>query len=216
MDNTKFKEALTHFNRVGGQLKRNHDLDPADYLKGVHTIKGIERALDRMRYDAEREDLDRAIDEYEQRFNDALEEKLKQEDLEAKEDQYEQARESLNENWDLEWDETDSRIFWDAFDDSDLIDAFGSEQILDMGDIALNDDKITTKQAADLAKRVAASSLGSGMSNAEKRDAYDTYINEYKKMRWDEKGRQIITHSEAADTLSNRADIQKLFDKKDD
>lgn len=214
MNNEKYKQALTHFNRVGGQLKRNHNIDPASYLEGVHTLKGIERALDRMRFDAEREDLDRAIEEYERSFNEALEEQLRQEDLEETERRYEEARETLNEQWDLDWDETDSRIFWDAFDDSDILDAFGSEQVLDMGDIVLDDDKITTKQAADIAKRVAASSLGSGLSNEKKRDAYDVFLQKYKTARWTKKGRQKMSHDEAVEKVLNSKSIQRLLHPK--
>ena len=198
--NKAFKEALTHFNRVGGQLKRTHDIDPASYLEGVTTKKGVERALDQMRFDAEREDIDRDIEEYERRLEEALEDELKEEDLLEKERQYEEARDTLNENYDLDWDETDSQIFWDAFDDSDIIDAFGSTQILDMGNAALKNNNITTKQAAEIAKRTAGQLLGKGYTNEQKRDNYDDNIAAYTALR---SGPNKMTHKDA---------IRKLFE----
>lgn len=182
--NSAYSDAVTYFHRVGGQLKRNHDINPDDYLEGVTTVKGVERALKQMRFDAERIDIDAAVDEYERAYNDALEEEqAKYENTQDFINDHEAARESLNENWDLDWDETDSQIFWDAFDDADIMDAFGSNQVLDMGNTALNRNDITTKQAADIAKGLAAKLLGSGKTNEQKRDTYDDYINEYVKLR---------------------------------
>ena len=201
--NAEYKAALTHFNRVGGQLKRHHNIDPASYLEGVHTEKGIERALDQMRYDAEREDIDRAIEDYERRLDDLLDEQMKEEDLEEKERQYQDARDTLNEKYDLDWDETDSQIFWDAFDDSDIIDAFGSTQILDMGNAAMKNNQITTKQAAEIAKRTAGNLLGKGLTNEQKRDSYDDNIKKYMSLRYTKKGkpRKGMTHSKALDKI---------------
>ena len=203
MNNAAYKAALTHFNRVGGQLKRHHNIDPASYLEGVHTQKGIERALDQMRFDAEREDIDRAIEDYERRLDDLLDEQMKEEDIEEKERQYHDARDTLNEKYDLDWDETDSQIFWDAFDDSDIIDAFGSTQILDMGNAAMKNNKITTKQAAEIAKRTAGNLLGKGLTNEQKRDSYDDNIKEYVRLRYPKKGkpRKGMTHSKALDKI---------------
>lgn len=200
MNNVSYKAALQHFNRVGGQLKRHHNIDPASYLEGVHTQKGIERALDQMRFDAEREDIDRAIEDYERRLDEALEEELKEEDIQEKERQYEEARDTLNENYDLDWDETDSQIFWDAFDDSDIIDEFGSTQILDMGNAAMKNNDITTKQAAEIAKRTAGQLLGKGLTNEQKRDSYDDNIAAYTSLR---KGPNKLSHKDA---------IRKLFE----
>ena len=200
MNNAAYNEALRHFNRVGGQLKRHHNIDPASYLEGVHTEKGIKRALDQMRFDAEREDIDRDIEEYERRLEEALEDELKEEDLLEKERQYEEARDTLNENYDLDWDETDSQIFWDAFDDSDIIDAFGSTQILDMGNAAMKNNNITTKQAAEIAKRTAGQLLGKGLTNEQKRDSYDDNIAAYTALR---SGPNKMTHKGA---------IRKLFE----
>jgi len=191
-----YKAAVTHFNRVGGQLKRYHDVDPQSYLEGITTVKGVERALDRMRFDAEREDIDQAIAEYERAFDEAMDEQLKEENTQEMEDREERARQSLNENWDLDWTETDSRIFWNAFDDADIMDAFGSEQVIDMGNAALADNKITTRQAAEIAKNVAAQVPGHAEWSAEDvRDEYDQKITEYKKLRG------TLTHSEAIEEI---------------
>ena len=194
-----FQAALKHFNRVGGQLKRRHDLNPADYLEGVTTEKGINRALDQMRFDAEREDLQAAIDKYEKAWDEAEEERMKEENTQSFIDQHDAALDKLNTQYDLEWDRDDAQIFWDAFDDSDIIDAFGSTQVLDMGDVAMKNKQITTKQAAEIAKGLAGQLLGSGMDNASKRDRYDDKIQEYISLRYTKKGtmRKNMTHEKA-------------------
>lgn len=199
----KYKAALTHFNRVAGQLKRWHNIDPESYLEGVRTEKGVNRALDQMRFDAEREDIDKALEEYERKWKEVEEERLKEENTQEFIDQHEQALETLNENYDLDWDQTDSQIFWDAFDDSDIIDAFGSTQVLDMGNVAMKNNQITTKQAAEIAKGLAGQLLGSGLSNEKKRDRYDDKIKEYLKLRYTEKGKPVkgMTHEKALDRI---------------
>lgn len=201
--NREYKAALTHFNRVAGQLKRWHDINPADYLEGVTTEKGVNRALKKMRFDAEREDIEAAVEAYEKAWEEAEEERLKEENTEAFIQQHDDALDTLNERYDLDWDQTDSQIFWDAFDDSDLIDTFGSTQILDMGNVAMKNNQITTKQAAEIAKGLAAQLLGSGLSNEKKRDQYDDKINEYLKLRYTKKGRprKGMTHEKALERL---------------
>ena len=51
----QYKEALKQFNRTAGQLKRHYDVNPAEYLEGVKTAKGVERALVSLRREAERQ-----------------------------------------------------------------------------------------------------------------------------------------------------------------
>lgn len=63
----QYKEALKHFNRTAGQLKRHYDLKPSEYLEGVHTAKGIERALASLRREAERQQIERRVQIYEER-----------------------------------------------------------------------------------------------------------------------------------------------------
>ena len=62
-----FKEALTHFKRVGGQFARYYGVDYLSYLTGVSTPAGIERALKEMRFDVEQEQITRRIEEREAR-----------------------------------------------------------------------------------------------------------------------------------------------------
>ena len=62
-----FKEALTHFKRVGGQFARYYGIDYLSYLTGVKTPAGVARALDEMRRDVEREQITRRVEEREAR-----------------------------------------------------------------------------------------------------------------------------------------------------
>ena len=62
-----FKEALTHFKRVGGQFARYYGIDYLSYLTGVKTPAGVKRALEEMRFDVEQEQITRRIEEREAR-----------------------------------------------------------------------------------------------------------------------------------------------------
>lgn len=62
-----FKEALTHFNRVGGQFARYYGIDYLSYLTGVTTPAGVKKALEEMRFDVEQEQITRRIEEREAR-----------------------------------------------------------------------------------------------------------------------------------------------------
>ena len=37
----QYNEALKTYNRTAGQLKRHYDVNPVEYLEGVHTVKGV-------------------------------------------------------------------------------------------------------------------------------------------------------------------------------
>lgn len=63
----QYNEALKQFNRAAGQLKRHYDVNPAEYLEGVHTAKGVERALASLRREAERQQVERRVKIYEER-----------------------------------------------------------------------------------------------------------------------------------------------------
>lgn len=63
----QYNEALKQFNRAAGQLKRHYDVNPAEYLEGVHTAKGVERALASLRREAERQQVERRVQIYEER-----------------------------------------------------------------------------------------------------------------------------------------------------
>lgn len=63
----QYKEALKSYNRTAGQLKRHYDVNPAEYLEGVKTAKGVERALASLRREAERQQVERRVQIYEER-----------------------------------------------------------------------------------------------------------------------------------------------------
>lgn len=63
----QYKEALKAYNRTAGQLKRHYDVNPVEYLEGVHTAKGVERALASLRREAERQQIERRVQIYEER-----------------------------------------------------------------------------------------------------------------------------------------------------
>lgn len=181
--NKGYEEALKGFNRSAGQLKRWHNIDPSKYLdEESKTKKGVERALARMKLDAEREDMEEDVDDLEESYNEA-EEAAKEADFEEHVDQYEQARETLSERYGIDMDDTESEIFWRAFDDPDILDAFGSTNVLYMGEETRDDDSVTTRQAAEIAKGTAAQSIGSGKTAEEIRDAYNINFAAYKEAR---------------------------------
>ena len=62
----QYNEALKAYNRTAGQLKRHYDVNPAEYLEGVHTAKGVERALASLRREAERQQVERRVQIYEE------------------------------------------------------------------------------------------------------------------------------------------------------
>lgn len=64
---TKYQRALSSFNRSAGQLKRYYDIEPEKYLEGVHTVKGVERALKQMQFEAEQIQIERAVEKYEKK-----------------------------------------------------------------------------------------------------------------------------------------------------
>lgn len=117
------------------------------------------------------------------RNNRGYEEAAKEADFEEHVDQYEQARETLSERYGIDMDDTESEIFWRAFDDPDILDAFGSTNVLYMGEEARDDDSVTTRQAAEIAKGTAAQSIGSGKTAEEIRDAYNINFAAYKEAR---------------------------------
>ena len=150
----EYKQALTTFNRVAGQLKRRHDINPAEYLEGKTTAKGVERALEKMRFDAEQQDITKRVEEYEKRLDAIYEEMLKEESLEAFEEERDQARDTLNERYGLDWDEEDYEDFWDTFGDKQLLDTYGSDQIIYIGERFLKEGAaLRPSKVAKIAKK---------------------------------------------------------------
>lgn len=112
-------------------------------------------------------------------------------------DQYDQARDTLRDKWGIDMDETDAEIFWRAFDDPDIIDAFGSTNVLYMGEEVRADDTVTTRQAAEIAKGTAAEAVGQdGMTSEDIRNEYNINFNMYKEYR-----QEGYSHKEAIDIL---------------
>ena len=130
-------------------------------------------------------------------MNDYNEELAKEMDFMDHVSQYEQARDTLRDKWGIDMDETDAEIFWRAFDDPDIIDAFGSTNVLFMGEEVRADDTVTTKQAAEIAKGTAAKSVGQdGMTSEDIRNAYNQNFKEYKAAR-----KTGLSHKEAINSI---------------
>lgn len=127
-------------------------------------------------------------------YNEELEKEL---NFQEYVDQYEQARDTLRDKWGIDMDETDAEIFWRAFDDPDIIDAFGSTNVLYMGEEVRADDTVTTRQAAEIAKGTAAEAVGQeGMTSEDIRNEYNINFNMYKEYR-----QEGYSHKEAIDIL---------------
>lgn len=129
-------------------------------------------------------------------YNEELEKEL---NFQEYVDQYEQARVTLRDKWGIDMDETDAEIFWRAFDDPDIIDAFGSTNVLYMGEEVRADDSVTTRQAAEIAKGTAAEAVGQeGMTSEDIRNEYNENFREYKEYR-----REGLSHKEAINKIFN-------------
>lgn len=127
-------------------------------------------------------------------YNEELEKEL---NFQEYVDQYEQARDTLRDKWGIDMDETDAEIFWRAFDDPDIIDAFGSTNVLYMGEEVRADDTVTTRQAAEIAKGTAAKAVGQdGMTSEDIRNAYNINFNAYKEAR-----KTGLSHKEAINNI---------------
>lgn len=132
-------------------------------------------------------------------MNDYNEELAKEANFQEYVDQYEQARDTLNSKYGIDMDETETEIFWRAFDDPDIIDAFGSTNVLYMGEEVRADDTVTTRQAAEIAKGTAAKSVGQeGMTSEDIRNSYNINFQAYKAAR-----KSGLSHKEAISSLFN-------------
>ena len=150
----EYRQALATFNRSAGQLKRRHDIDPATYLEGKTTAKGVEKALEKMRFDAEQQDITKRVEEYEARLDKIYEEMLKEESLEKFEEERRDAMDTLNERYGLDWDEDDYEDFWDTFGDKQLLDTYGSDQIIYIGERFMKEGSgLRPSKVAKIAKK---------------------------------------------------------------
>lgn len=69
------KAERIHFNRVAGQLRRYYGIESNQYLEGVHTPSGYRRAIEQMKLDIEREQIELRVAEREARQQAELEQK---------------------------------------------------------------------------------------------------------------------------------------------
>lgn len=174
----EYKEAITKFNRSAGQIKRYHpEIDTGEYLSGVTTARGAQRALDRLKFDVEQEEIATRVAEYEERLNKIYEEMLKEESIEKFEEERDRARESLNDNWGLDWEEEDYEEFWDTFGDSDLIDTYGSEQLIYIGERFIKErGELRPSKVAKIAKQTMNEITGRGFTQEQAIDRFNHNI----------------------------------------
>lgn len=125
-------------------------------------------------------------------------EAAKEADFQEHVDQYEKARATFAdpENFGIEMDEAEYEIFWRAFDDPDILDAFGSTNVLYMGEEVRNDDTVTMRQAAQIAKGTISKAVGKGYTGEDIRDMYNQNFAAYKESR-----NLGFSHKETIDNL---------------
>lgn len=146
----QYKEALKSYNRTAGQLKRHYDVNPAEYLDGVHTAKGVERALASLRREAERQQIERRVQIYEERtlpmrlfekrrrrieqaqrpqfYIDAEKQAAYDREVEAANKAYE----VFNGNWPMSRPEYDRFVQFIGSMDDAMIEKFGSDNLVEM------------------------------------------------------------------------------------
>lgn len=187
----EYKQALATFNRAAGQLKRRHGIDPATYLEGKTTAKGVEKALDKMRFDAEQEDIAKRVAAYEERLDQIYEEMLKQESLEKFEEERETAMDTLNERYGLDWDEDDYEDFWDTFGDKQLLDTYGSDQIIYIGERFMKEGaSLRPSKVAKIAKRSINEIMDKGLNQQQAVDYLNKKLQEEVKRKAKKKGKK--------------------------
>lgn len=187
----EYKQALATFNRAAGQLKRRHDIDPATYLSGKTTARGVEKALEKMRFDAEQEDIAKRVAAYEERLDQIYEEMLKQESLEKFEEERETAMDTLNERYGLDWDEDDYEDFWDTFGDKQLLDTYGSDQIIYIGERFMKEGaSLRPSKVAKIAKRSINEIMDKGLNQQQAVDYLNKKLQEEVKRKAKKKGKK--------------------------
>ena len=174
----EYKAAVTAFNRSAGQIRRHHpEIDTGEYLSGVTTAKGAQRALKQLKFDVEQIEIAERVAQYEERLESIYQEMLKEESIERFEDERERARESLNENWGLDWEEEDYEEFWDTFGDSDLIDTYGSEQLIYIGERFIKErGELRPSKVAKIAKQTMNEITGMGFTQEQAIDRFNRNI----------------------------------------
>lgn len=187
----EYKQALATFNRAAGQLKRRHDIDPANYLSGKTTARGVEKALEKMRFDAEQEDISRRVEEYEARLEERYQEMLKEESLEKFEKERRDAMDTLNERYGLDWDEDDYEDFWDTFGDKQLLDTYGSDQIIYIGERIMKEGSgLRPSKVAKIAKKSINDIMDKGLNQQQAVDYLNKQLQKEIQRRNKKKGRR--------------------------
>ena len=187
----EFKKALTAFNRAAGQFKRYHDIDTGKYLEGANTPKRVQNALERMRYDIEREGILKRVAEYEARQEERYQEMLKEESIERFEEERDVARGTLNKRYGLDWDEDDYEEFWDTFGDKQLIDTYGSDQIIYIGERFMKEGSgLRPSKVAKIAKKCINDIMDKGLNQQQAVDYLNKQLKKEIERRNKKKGRR--------------------------
>ena len=146
----QYNEALKAYNRTAGQLKRHYDVNPAEYLEGVKTAKGVERALASLRREAERQQIERRVQIYEERtrpmrlfenrrrkieqaqlpkfYIDAEKQAAYDKEVEAANKAYEE----FNKYWTMSRPEYDRFVQFIGSMDDAMVEKFGSDNLVEM------------------------------------------------------------------------------------
>ena len=138
---TKYQEAVTKFNRAAGQIRRYSDINTSEYLEQAKTVRQVENALKKLKFDYEQEQIGFRVHEYEMKYYtdyreelekqyiDLQEEAEKDADVEEKLKQYEKGYETFK---DLYLTEEEAADFTES-DFRELIDVWGgiSQEIKD-------------------------------------------------------------------------------------
>lgn len=146
----QYKEALKAYNRTAGQLKRHYDINPVEYLEGVKTAKGVERALAALRREAERQQIEKRVQIYEERtrpmrlfenrrkrieqaqlpkfYIDTEKQAAYDKEVEAANKAYEE----FNKYWTMSRPEYDRFVQFIGSMDDAMIEKFGSDNLVEM------------------------------------------------------------------------------------
>ena len=146
----QYKETLKAYNRAAGQLKRHYNVNPEEYLEGVKTAKGVERALASLRREAERQQIERRVQIYEERTRPMrLFENRRRRIEQAQRPQFymddekqaayirevdaaNKAYDAFNEHWSMSRSEYDRFVQFIGSMDDAMVEKFGSDNLVEM------------------------------------------------------------------------------------
>ena len=175
----EFKEALKEFRRSAGQVKRWHpEIDPDAFLGDAKTKAQVKKAKKAMDRAVEMANIDKRLEAYEKK----REEYLKKQSIKEELKRQKKAYKSFNKNrTGMKWTREEYDEFWDAFGSSDLIDSYGSEQLITTGEklLKLNKDNgnlLTKDELADMALRVSQEYEGTRATNEDMLDTLEAFV----------------------------------------